>query len=193
MAALPIAGLESRLDTNPRSLAKLHVTCLAGICRSRLSCCLGGVNDGPQARRASVQWCGARDDVSVPGGGVSIPPGGHPGQRLPDRHREAPGGRGVRNTRSGTGPIPRATTKVLLDEAVSVGSCPTNAFGLDDMHGNFREWCSDWYDPYGGTVTDPVGAGSVAALTRRYGKPHTYLAKATLTVLFPLSVSSRAK
>lgn len=40
-----------------------------------------------------------------------------------------------------------------------VGSYRQSSFGLYDMHGNVREWCSDWYgDSLGkASVTDPTG------------------------------------
>ena len=52
----------------------------------------------------------------------------------------------------------------LRDKTTKVGSFPSNNFGLCDMHGNVREWCSDWLkgDYYNecrrkGSVVDPRG------------------------------------
>ncbi len=49
--------------------------------------------------------------------------------------------------------------KDTYENTSPVGSFPPNGYGLFDMTGNVREWCSDWYfEKYpGGEVKDPKG------------------------------------
>jgi formylglycine-generating enzyme required for sulfatase activity len=46
------------------------------------------------------------------------------------------------------------------EKTVAVKSLPSNKWGLYEIHGNVREWCSDWYEDYPGeTAIDPKGPG----------------------------------
>ncbi|MEZ2252037.1 formylglycine-generating enzyme family protein, partial [Microcoleus sp.] len=55
----------------------------------------------------------------------------------------------------GNYPYGAAPKGLWRTQTTDVGSFPPNSFGLYDMHGNVREWCSDkWHDNYSGAPTD---------------------------------------
>ncbi len=67
----------------------------------------------------------------------------------------------------GNYPYDNAPKGLYREQTVTVKDLPCNAWGLYQMHGNVREWCSDWYaDEMLGSQIDPAGPkmGSVRVL-----------------------------
>jgi formylglycine-generating enzyme required for sulfatase activity/tRNA A-37 threonylcarbamoyl transferase component Bud32 len=54
-------------------------------------------------------------------------------------------------------PYGGAKKEKSLGHPAAVGSYPSNAFGLFDMHGNVWEWCQDYFGPYTMVAEDPKG------------------------------------
>lgn len=66
-------------------------------------------------------------------------------------------------------PYGEAEKRDTINKTTPVGSYPPNAWGLYDMHGNVREWCSNWFAEYvtsNPTIKDPKGP--VVGLDRVY-------------------------
>jgi sulfatase modifying factor 1 len=62
-----------------------------------------------------------------------------------------------------------------LQKTMTVGSYPSNSWGLNDMHGNVWEWCSDWYGNYPSSAqTNPTGATSGSGRVSRGGSWNGY-------------------
>ena len=62
-------------------------------------------------------------------------------------------------------------TKTTSDQGTKpVGTKAANELGLNDLSGNVREWCWDWWGVYtSGTQNDPAGADSGTYRVNRGG------------------------
>ena len=80
----------------------------------------------------------------------------------------------------GNSPYPDCPSGPYVGWTVSVGTYPSNAWGLYDMHGNLHEWCNDWsdypnYDYYENSPShDPVGPTSGSLRVNRGGSWLSY-------------------
>ena len=62
-----------------------------------------------------------------------------------------------------------------LGKTTSVGKYPANAWGFHDMHGNVREWCLDWHNPFAkGSMRDPQGPADGSNRVNRGGSWNNY-------------------
>ncbi|MDX2177885.1 MAG: SUMF1/EgtB/PvdO family nonheme iron enzyme [Candidatus Sumerlaeia bacterium] len=77
------------------------------------------------------------------------------------------------------------------DGTKTVGQNPPNAWGLQDMHGNVSERCSDWYGTYPGTVSDPTGPSSGKSRVFRGGGWDTFARACRSAQRFDITPSDR--
>ncbi len=76
---------------------------------------------------------------------------------------------------NGKRPYGTTTKGRYIGETFPVKKYEPNAWGFYDMHGNVREWVSDWYDDYPSeAATDPTGPSSGTKRVARGGCWHSY-------------------